>query len=180
MEESGPFSLSTIRKNLISVAFLVLFSACGFHLRQPVELPPGMNKVYVEGISQYSPFLSYFYQAIRLSDGHLTSDLASAGLVLNVLDEQLHRREVSLSESGKANEYELSYGLIYEVRTPEGEIISPRQTIYVLRDYFNPQINVIGKSEEEHLIRQEMYKEAVRTLLRRTQIALRKKFPSPK
>ena len=164
---------SSAQKFLSVLLVAGLFSGCGFHMRKPVELPPGMNQVYVKGLSSGSPFVSHLNQTIKLSDGRVTSDLAAAGLVLNVFSDRLNRREVSLSETGKANEYELTYRLDYELQSPDGKTILPRQTIQVIRDYFNPQVNVIGKSSEEGVIRNEMYKEAVRILLRRTEIALR-------
>ena len=157
----------------VVVVFCLATSACGFQLRQPVNLPPGMNKVYVESAAGRSPIASYLNESINLSGAHVTRDRASADLILNIMNEQISRRAVSLSSTGIANEYELTYVLIYELQLPDGKIIQPKQSIQVIRDYFNPQINVIGKSEEETVIRNEMYREAVRTLLRRTEIALR-------
>lgn len=170
----GELIYSQAKKILLILVVAGLFSGCGFHMRKPVELPPGMNQVYVKGLSSGSPFMSHFNQTIKLSDGRVTGDLAAAGLVLNVFDDHLNRREVSLSQTGKANEYELTYRLDYELQSPDGKTILPRQTIQVIRDYFNPQVNVIGKSSEEGVIRNEMYKEAARILLRRTEIALRR------
>ena len=150
------------------------FAGCGFHLRKPVELPPGMNQIYVKGMTPGSLFVAHLNRTLKLSDGRVTNDLAAAGLVLKIFNDRMNRREVSLSQTGKANEYELTYILDYELQSPDGEKILPRQTIQVIRDYFNPQVNVIGKSSEENVIRNEMYKEAARTLLRRTEVALRR------
>ena len=48
----------------------------------------------------------------------------------------------------------------------------PEQTIVVVRDYFNEQLNVIGKSQEEDLIRKEIYNDAVRSMIRRVGVVL--------
>lgn len=166
------YSLSV--KLLLLLVIAGLFSGCGFRMRKPVELPPGMNKIFVKGLPSGGPFASHLNQTMQLSNGRVTNDLAAAGLVLNVFGNRLNRRVVSLSQTGKANEYELTYRLDYELQSPDGKTILPRQTIQVIRDYFNPQVNVIGKSAEEGVIRNEMYKEAARTLLRRTEIVLRR------
>lgn len=163
------------------LVWLVLgqFLACGFHMREAVDLPEGMNTVYVNGFPPASPFPVYLNQNMKLSDGHVTYDRGKASFVLNAINEQFKRREVSLSETGKANVFELTYILTFNVEAPGGEVILAPQSIQVVRDYFNPQINVIGKSEEEGVIRNEMYKEAVRTLLRRAEIALRNYSSTP-
>ncbi len=173
---SNVFRLSCAR--LAKFACLLVFglaiSGCGFHLRQLVDLPQGMDQIYVKGLPPSNQFVNQLNQTIKLSNGQVTHDLSSAGLILNVFNNNMSRREVSLSQTGKANEYELTYILDYQLQLPTGETVLPRQSIQIIRDYFNPQINVIGKSEEEGVIRTEMYREAARTLLRRTEIALRR------
>lgn len=161
------------KKGIVLALMLAVLSACGFHMRRAVDLPEGLKTVYVNGFAPGSPFPSYLGQNMKLSDGQVTSDRETAGFVLNAVNEQFNRREVSLSDTGKANVYELTYILTFDIQTPTGQVILSPQTIQVVRDYFNPQIEVIGKSEEESVIRNEMYKEAVRTLLRRAEIALR-------
>ncbi len=175
------FSIFLTSSAKLSVLLLLgsLIGACGFHLRKPVDLPDGMDQIYVKGLPPGSRFVNYLNQTVKLSDGQVTGDLSAAGLVLNVYNDHMDRREVSLSQTGKANEYELTYLLDYDLQLPDGEVVLPRQSIRVIRDYFNPQINVIGKSEEEGVIRNEMYKEAARTLLRRSEIALRRSDVPP-
>lgn len=149
-----------------------VLGACGFHLRSAVELPEGMNSIYAQGFSPGSPFPSYLSQHLKQSNGTVTANREDAGVVLNAVNEQFNRREVSLSETGKANMYELSYILTYDLRDPAGDPLLASQTITVVRDYFNPQVEVIGKSTEEGVIRKEMYQEAVRNLLRTLEVAL--------
>lgn len=162
---------------LLVLGFVI--GGCGFHLRKLVDLPRGMERIYVKGAPPGNQFVNQLNQTIKLSNGQVTPDLSSAGLILQVFNDNMSRREVSLSQTGKANEYELTYTLIYQLQLPTGETVLPRQSIQVIRDYFNPQINVIGKSEEEGVIRTEMYREAARTLLRRTEIALRRNDEPP-
>jgi LPS-assembly lipoprotein len=174
------FSMTTCIQKITGLAILVIAaSACGFHLRSAVQLPEGMHSVYAQGFAPDSRFPAYLSQNLKQSDATLTQNRKEAGVVLNALNEQFNRREVSLSETGKANTYELSYILTYDLQDPAGEVILPQQTITVIRDYFNPQINVIGKSEEEGVIRKEMYQEAVRNLLRNVEVSLRGRLAVP-
>ncbi|MGH8551706.1 MAG: LPS assembly lipoprotein LptE [Methylococcales bacterium] len=149
-----------------------VLSACGFHLRGDVDLPLGMKSIYAQGFQPGSQFLTYLDQSLKHSDGHLTTQRQDAGLILNALNEQFERREVSLSQAGKTNAYGLHYVLTYELQNPDGTVIGQQQTITIDNEYFNPQIDVIGKSEEENIIRKEMYQKAVRNLLNRVKVAL--------
>lgn len=160
------------RPGLLGAVLAGVLAACGFHLRSAVELPAGMNTIYPQGFAPGSPFLTYLAQYLKQTNGQLTSKREDAGVILNAVNEQFTRREVSLNETGKANMYELSYAVTYDLQDSKGEPILASQTITVVRDYFNPQVEVIGKSTEEGIIKKEMYQEAVRTMLRRFEVAL--------
>ncbi|MGH8557048.1 MAG: LPS assembly lipoprotein LptE [Methylococcales bacterium] len=166
-------------KTMVLAVLITALSACGFHLRSAVELPEGMKSVFAQNFAPGSPFLSYLDQNLKHADGELTSSRKDAGLVLKAVDEQFLRRAVSLSQTGKANMYELKYVLTYNLQDSAGELILASQTITVVRDYFNPQVEVIGKSTEEEVIRKEMYQEAVRNLLRRVEVALHGRSAAP-
>lgn len=159
---------------LLPVLMLLIsvVSSCGWQLRGASDLPPEMAHVYVEGLSGRSQFVQDLNRNLSFADGGVTKDPQSAGVILKVHNEQFERRVASLSEEGKATEYELIYRIRFELQKPDGSSLLPTQTIEIRRAYFNPQVLVIGKSEEENQIREEMYKAAVRTLLRRTEIAL--------
>lgn len=154
------------------VLVLFLVSSCGFRLRGAIDLPPEMKNIWIEGISLQGPFVNSFRTSLESAGGSISHDRNTAGMILNVLEERMERREISLDESGKAIEFELTYTLKYELLNPGRNIIVPEQTIVVVRDYLNVQVNVIGKSQEEDLIRKEMYNDAVRTLVRQSGVAL--------
>ena len=154
---------------------VLLVSSCGFRLRGAIDLPPEMKNIWVDGISVQGPFVNSFRKSLESAGGSISRDRNTAGMILNVLEERMERREISLTQTGKANEFELTYTLKYELLKPEGDSLVPEQTIVVIRDYFNEQLNVIGKSQEEDLIRKEIYNDAVRTLVRKTGVALGRK-----
>lgn len=164
-----------IRFTVLTVSLIVLTAtSCGFSLRGAFDLPPEMQSLVIEGISGNGQIGTELRKSLTFSGGKLVNDRESASAVLNVLEESLDRREISLSNTGKANEFQLTYTLIYEVLNSDGKQVLPRETIEIVRDYFNDQIDVIGKSLEEDQIRAEIYKDAARTLIRRTSVALRR------
>ena len=149
---------------------VVLLNSCGFRLRGAIDLPPEMKNIWVAGSP---PFVNSLRKSLESAGGSISRDRNTAAIILNVLDERMERRDISLTQTGKANEFELTYTLRYELLKPNGEIIVPEQTIVVVRDYLNEQLNVIGKSQEEDLIRKEIYNDAARSMIRRTGIVLR-------
>ncbi len=144
-----------------------LLSGCGFHLRGAVDLPPDERVVALAGIGLDRPFARELQRLLDLVEGRLTRDPKEAGSVVVVHQIQQDRRIVSLDEHGKAIEFELIYRVRFEARKPDGGVLLPMQTVTIRRIYLNPQFQIIGKSEEEGVIREEMRREAARTLLRR-------------
>jgi LPS-assembly lipoprotein len=148
----------------------LLISACGYHLRGAIELPSGMKNVYLEGGS--AQLRDQFKRAMEISSVPLASSPETAGIIVRIFDEDNQRRVLSLGSGGTANDFELSYRLDYELVDSKNQIISARQPIEIRREYYNNQVAVIAKENEESVIRNEMYQQAVRTIVNRARVAL--------
>ncbi|CAI8929075.1 LPS-assembly lipoprotein LptE [Methylocaldum szegediense] len=156
----------------VSVALAVMLSACGFHLRG--TLPPTMaaKSFYIEGLGRGDLFVREFSNILSYSGGSLAAAPSQAGAVIHIVQARQERRPIGLSKAGRANLYDLSYRVVYEVTTPQGEILLPRQEIDLKRDYFNDQTSPLSQTYEEHQIQQEMQREAAQLLFRRVAYAL--------
>ncbi len=150
----------------------LLLSGCGFHLRGAVALPPDKRVIALAGVDLDHPFARDLQRLLALVEGRLTTDPQEAGSVVVVHQIHQDRRIVSLDEHGKAIEFELIYRVRFEARKPDGTVLLPLQAITIRRIYLNPQFQIIGKSQEEGVIREEMRREAARILLRRLQRSL--------
>lgn len=148
----------------------LLLSACGYHLRGAIDLPANMKNVYVEGGS--APLLEQFKQVMKSSSVQLVDSRKGAGIVIKIFNEDFNRRVLSLSSRGKSNEFELEYRLDYELANASDALLMARQSVDVRREYFNDQQFVIAKDQEEALIRSEMYRQAVQTIVNRARVAL--------
>ncbi len=157
-------------KQTLILLFLGILSACHYHLRGSVEVPEVLRNVYVQSAS---PLLyNSFKDSLQMAGGKLIDKPSPKGVIIRILDEKFDRRSLSLSSTGKASEFELTYNLIFEVLGFDNQVFMPRQQINIRRDYFNDQQDIIGKSNEEVLIRQEMYNQAVRALMDRGRASL--------
>ncbi len=159
-----------LAKKAVIVVIALLLSACGYHLRGAFELPAGMKNVFIEGGS--GPLHEQFNQVIKSSSGQLASSRKEAGIVIKIFNEDFNRRVLSLSTRGKSNEFELEYRLGYEFADAADTLLMPRQTVEIRREYYNDQQFVIAKDNEEAVIRDEMYQQAVRTIINRARVVL--------
>ena len=148
----------------------LLISACGYHLRGAIELPSGMKNVYLEGGS--AQLRDQFNRAMEISSVPLASSPETAGIIVRIFNEDNQRRVLSLGSGGTANDFELSYRFTYELIDAKGNVLSARQPIEIKREFFNTQVAIIAKDNEETVIRNEMYQQAVRTIVNRARAAL--------
>lgn len=157
-------------KKSLSIFLALALGSCGYRLQGTVDLPDNMNKVYLQGAS--GQLRNYFTKTLRSTPARLVESPAQAGLVINTLNEKLDRRVLSLSSTGKANEFELNYQLEYELLDSQGAVLARNQSIEIVREYYNDQEAIIAQANEEHIIVAEMYKQAVRSILDRARAQL--------
>jgi LPS-assembly lipoprotein len=158
-----------IKKSVLLIMALLL-SACGYHLRGAIELPAGMKNVYLEGGS--AQLREQFNRAMEISSVPLASSPDTAGIIVKIFDEDSQRRGLSLGSDGTANDFELSYRFDFELVDAKKKVLSVRQPIEIKREYYNNQLAVIAKDNEETVIRNEMYQQAVRTVVNRARVTL--------
>ncbi len=159
-----------LTKKLIIIAISLWLSACGYHLRGAVDFPEGLRNAYLEGASM--PLREQFRKSLRASSGQLVSSPDSAGLVIKIYAEQASQRVLSLSARGRSNELELYYRFEYELFGADNTLLAPRQPLEIKREYFNNQQEIIAKANEETVIRDEMYQQAVRAIIDRARVVL--------
>ena len=155
----------------------LLLSACGYHLRGALQLPEAMKKIYVSGASaELSAAIAYTF---RSASGELVATPAEAGMILNVIKEDYQRRTISLSNEGYSNEYELIYRLTFDLLDKNGDELVTKQTVESSKSYYNEQSSdtLISKDNEEAMLREELYTQAVRSVVERARAALKKAMP---
>src|SRR5690554_1603573 len=120
-----------IQRLLVTAVALSLLSACGFQMRGSYQVPAQLSQVSVE-----APMRSEL--ASRLLNEFQQHDIEVVERDHNVthielLDDTLDRRVLSLLVSGQVAEYELIYTVPVQVHTLDGRVESHQ--IQVFRDY---------------------------------------------
>jgi LPS-assembly lipoprotein len=161
-------------RNSIVFTLVLFLTACGYHMRGAIDIPEQLKSVYLQGAS--GNLHSEMKSALRLAGGQLVSLAEQAGLVIKILRDEMRRREASIDESGYANEFELNYSLVFKLSDAEGKVLIEQREVEITRYYFNDQIDVLAKNNEEIVIRNEIYRQAVKTIFAQARAVLKKKY----
>ncbi len=162
-----------IKKSVILIVALLL-SACGYHLRGALELPAGLKNVYLEGGS--GQLREQFTRAMQISSVPLASSPETAGLIVKIFGEDSQRRVLSLNSQGMANDWELGYRFYFELVDSKNKVLMAREPVEIKREYYNDQLAIIAQGNEEAVIRNEMYQQAVRSIVNRARTVLETKL----
>lgn len=143
----------------------VIISGCGFQLRGDIVLPALYERVQIvdKGYSDVGKSLS---KALENVGSKIVSSPEAATAVVTVLSRGTQRR--ALNVGGKqVREYELQLDITFVVQNREGKQLSDAQTVSVVRNFQNDPNDVLGKDNEEQIIRKEMMQPAIIQMLRR-------------
>ena len=160
-----------IRACVLLVTWLML-SACGYHLRGSVDMPEALKNIYL--FSASSMLQTEIQVMLKSAKGKIATSPNEAGLVVKVLKEDMRTRILSIGVAGKSSESELNYYLRFQFYDNQENELMEEQTIEIAREYFNDQTAVLAKTNEEQIIRKEIYKQAARMLMARANVAVDK------
>lgn len=161
-----------IRPVLIASLALAL-TACGFHLRDELVLPPEMTVVQVKARDRYSPLADSLENGVRRAGVQVTEEPQEGAAVLEILSERWGDTPIAVDQLGRAQEYSLRYAVIFELRRSDGTKAVQRQTIELSRDYISNPINTIGTEGEREILVRELRREMSSSILRRIGAILR-------
>ncbi|EGV32594.1 Rare lipoprotein B [Thiorhodococcus drewsii AZ1] len=156
---------------LVSLLVAVLVSGCGFQLRGEVEIPQDLTPIYVDS-SPGSPVRSAIRDLLTGSQVHLTENPAEANLRLRILSEGRSSRVAAVNANGKTLAYELHYVVRFDAVSPDGAQKVPTQTMDLVRNFDNPDVEVLGKQLEEDLIYEDFATDAADRILMRLRAVL--------
>ncbi len=153
-------------------SLLLTLTACGFQLRGQVELPAGINPLFVQGLGEYDPIYRELKAQLGFSGIRIAETRTQAGAVLVISGRQSEKRVLSVDSHGKVAEYELHESLKFALRSAKGEQLLAAQRVSLNRDYVYAGEQALGKQEEEQMLREDMHKDLASEILRRMQIGL--------
>lgn len=175
-------------KKLHLIIFTLLTSlivSCGFHLRGSQDLSTVLPEVQVTGVNQHSELGRELLRALEASKVNV---LDQSDTILNITQNSISKRVLSVDSAGRANQYELSYqlnfALVKKIKNEQKDkptelvdIIKP-QGISEKRSYLFDANLVLAKADEESQLNNDMRQAAILQLLRRLKFSLESKQKS--
>jgi LPS-assembly lipoprotein len=105
-----------------------------------------------------------------LANGLIITDEADASFSLSLKPEQFSQRNLSLTAQARAAELELTLASDFILALPDQDPVIARATVN--RQMLNDPRNVVGKTEELRLLREEMRRDLAAQIVRRVSYSL--------
>ena len=167
--------MTQILRPLLLTSLLVtslVLSACGFQLRRDIALPASLSTIRVAVADPFSPLQRNLESSLRRS-GASVVDTAAGTATLRVFRNSLQRLPLSVGDTGRVQEYLMRYEVEFELADASGLVVVPRQEVELERDYSFDTIQAQGTPGEEEVVRAELEREMVQSILRRIDAVLR-------
>ena len=157
------FTCSSFLK--LSLVFLsaTLLSACGFHLRGDYDVPDELSKLSITSYDQYSSFTRIVTRQLRMNEIEIIQPADDVPNV-HLISEGISERTLSLYQTTRAAEKELTFRASYRVTVPD--IGTKTFSTSVTRSYLDNPLTALAKSVERDMIEGEMRKLAATQIVR--------------
>jgi LPS-assembly lipoprotein len=151
---------------LLTLVFAaVLLAGCGFHLRGQAALP--FDTLYLDAANPNSPFAKELRGNLEANKVKLVNSAEQADVVLNIVFEAPDKQILSLSGSGRVNEFELFYRVSLRAYDLKRQYWIPAEEFVMRRNYYYDDKNVPAMEAEEILLYQSMRSDMAQQIVRR-------------
>lgn len=148
-------------------------AACGFHLRREAQLPATMQRVHIDIADASSALARDLGKALQRSGAQLVAQGGAGAATLKVGSNGYSTDVLSVGGNARATEYTLRYRVEVSATDAAGGELLPVQTIELTRDFTFDASQALGIAAETDLLRQELERDMVATILRRLQVVAR-------
>jgi LPS-assembly lipoprotein len=159
-----------MKVRLLLIYFLLLTTACGFHLRGSQTTKINIDNIFITGGSA----LAKEVKSQFLNAG--TSFAASsqeASYVITLKESRFEKSVLSVSPTtGKVEEYQVVFQAKMDAIRADGTYIIENEKIMVIRDFAFDENAVLGEFSEESIIQEDLVRHAANQVLRRLQALL--------
>lgn len=152
---------------MLTWPLLLLLVACGFRLQGSGSLPAQMQRTWIEWPANVSPELKRSLpRSLSAAGVELAATPEDATAVLSIVENRYGERVLSVSATNIPEELEVYHLVTFELRDRE-EIIFPRETITLARDYTFDEKAVLAKYREGEIIAEALVRDVVQQIRRR-------------
>jgi LPS-assembly lipoprotein len=152
---------------IAALVFASLFvSACGFQLQGRAALPKNITGVYIETRELQSDFVQALRKSLVASRVPLVAQRESAPQVIEILEDVVDERVLSVSARNVPREYELTHRIRFNVRSGERLLVQDEE-LRAVRDVTFDEAQLLGREREQEVLRDALAADLAALMLRR-------------
>ena len=158
---------------ILSLTILLMgLSACGFQLRGTILEGLQDTKIYVQ--SSGANVLAAEVKKQLIDAGiNPVSSLSDAEYVVNLSKESFSTKVLAVSPTtGKAEEYQVSYTAMLKISSQDDGSTATSGPVSATRDLTFDEGSVLGKVQEESILKKDIAKQVAASVLRRLRAAI--------
>jgi len=145
--------------------FSLLVTACGFQLRGMTDLPAAWRQLYLASAAPQAELAQEFQGQLRAS-GIAWVERTEANYIIELSAEQFEQRSLSVGQQIRAAEFELLLSAQYAIYDRQGRTLQNPTTASVSALVENDPQNIVGKSDEIRMLRQELRSNLIQQIIR--------------
>jgi len=139
-------------------------TGCGFQLRGARALPAVMERTYIDTLDRHSAFYRKIGAELRVYGVEVVDSIADATAVFSITSDVTDQRVISVSARNVPREFEIYYSVRYQLNT-ENETLIDDATQTMTRDYVYDETLVLGKDNEQQVLRDAIADDLVRLVM---------------
>lgn len=144
---------------------VVVTAACGYRLQSYDRLPPEMKLTYIQTSDTFSDFYRQLVRSLESAGATITSDPQAATAHFIISKDRTGQKLITVSGQNEPLEFEVFYRVSYSIRTGD-DLWLTEKSIDATRSYTYDRTEVLGKRDEEQIIREALVRDLVRRVMR--------------
>jgi LPS-assembly lipoprotein len=149
----------------VSVLALLLAS-CGFHLQGRQPLPAEFAYTFIDTKDEQTDFVQDLRKALIASRVNVIATRGSSGAVIQVHEDELSERILSVSARNIPTEYELTYTVVFSAKSGD-KVLIDKEEITATRDISFDEAQLLAKEREQEILREALARDLVALVMRR-------------
>ena len=145
--------------------YFLMISSCGFHLRGNIALPEIYQSIYIDNKTD-STIGARLKETLIENNVKLVNAAELASSTIRILSRNIERRAIAV-RGKEIKEYEIQLSISFSLHESDGKQRGEQQTIATSRRYSFNNDQVLGSTNEEQILLNEMNIDIVNKILRR-------------
>jgi LPS-assembly lipoprotein len=145
---------------------VLLLAGCGFRLEGRVPLPQPIRRPYIQAPDQQSDFVQSLHRQMLISGAHPVESPGRASAVVDILEDTVTRRVLSVTAQNRPAEYQVTYTVRFAVTAGGRELLPPQQ-VSSMRSYSFDETLLLATEHEEAILQQAMGQDLADVVMRR-------------